>query len=170
MNIILLGYMGSGKTTVGNNISKLLNKNFVDLDSYIELKESLSISEIFKTKGEVYFRRIEEIHLKNLLSFNSDIVISLGGGTPCYSNNIELINSFKTVYLKYSVNILSKRLLNIKSTRPVISNINSISEMSNYVGKHLFERSIFYNKAHFKIDCDGLNIEQISNKVLSILS
>ena len=162
--------MGSGKTTVGNNISKLLNKNFVDLDSYIELKESLSISEIFKTKGEVYFRRIEEIHLKNLLSFNSNIVISLGGGTPCYSNNIELINSFKSVYLRYSVSILSKRLFNLKSTRPIISNINSISEMSNYVGKHLFERSIFYNKAHFIIDCDSLNIEQISNKVLSILS
>jgi|TARA_B100001142_G_C14057886_1_gene548485 shikimate kinase len=170
MNIILIGYMGCGKTTIGNNISKILNKNFVDLDTYIELNENLSISEIFKTKGEVYFRKIEAKHLKDLLSSNSDTVISLGGGTPCYSNNIKLINSFKSIYLNCPVSILSKRLLNIKSTRPVISNINNLSEMTNFVGKHLFERNVFYNKAHFKIDCNELNVEQITNKVLSILS
>ncbi|MDD3723627.1 MAG: shikimate kinase, partial [Lutibacter sp.] len=93
MKIVLLGYMASGKSAVGRILSEKLNIQFIDLDSFIEEKEQLSISEIFETKGEIYFRKIEGIYLQELLNSKESTVISLGGGTPCYGNNIDLIEN-----------------------------------------------------------------------------
>ena len=101
MKIILLGYMGSGKTTIGFQLAKKLYLDFTDLDEYIEKKEGKTISDIFADKGEIYFRKIEHTYLKQFISENNSYVLSLGGGTPCYSGNIDMVipkNTVCTIY------------------------------------------------------------------------
>ncbi|MCL4137402.1 UNVERIFIED_CONTAM: hypothetical protein GTU68_026081 [Idotea baltica] len=113
MKIVLLGYMASGKSSIGKKLSKRLAMNFIDLDDYIIEKEKLSISEIFETKGEIYFRLIENRYLKEILQNNHNFILSLGGGTPCYANNMELINkeNVTSIYLQGSVSTMVKRLI-----------------------------------------------------------
>ena len=92
MKIVLLGYMASGKSNIGKKLSKKLSMSFIDLDDYIIEKEKMTISDIFKAKGEIYFRLIENKYLKEILLEKKDFILSLGGGTPCYANNMEEIN------------------------------------------------------------------------------
>ena len=121
MQIVLLGYMGSGKSTVGKCLAAELKIPFLDLDDYIETGEKRSIPEIFEEKGELYFRRKEHFYLQEVLSVETDFVLSTGGGTPCYANNIEaLVSSTATVvYLKVPVIQLAKRLSKQKAQRPL---------------------------------------------------
>ena len=170
MNIVLLGYMGCGKTTIGKIISKITGKRFIDLDSYIESTTNQTISNIFSSKGEVYFRKIESDSLKLIMSKYDNIILSLGGGTPCYSNNLALIKDSKSFFLKYSIEVLSKRLINIKSSRPILSNINNIDSMNDYIAKHLFERNYYYNQALNVIQCDLKNQEEIANEIVNLSS
>ncbi|MDC0955505.1 shikimate kinase [bacterium] len=169
MNIVLLGYMGCGKTTIGKIISKITGKRFIDLDSYIESTTNQTISNIFSSKGEVYFRKIESDCLKVIMGNYDNVILSLGGGTPCYSNNLNLIKDSKSFYLKYSTTILSNRLINIKSSRPILSNINNIDSMNDYVAKHLFERNYYYNQVSDIIQCDLKSKDEIANEILSLL-
>ena len=169
MNIVLLGYMGCGKTTIGKIISKITGKRFIDLDSYIELTTNQTISNIFSSKGEVYFRKIESDCLKVIMGNYDNVILSLGGGTPCYSNNLNLIKDSKSFYLKYSTTILSNRLINIKSSRPILSNINNIDSMNDYIAKHLFERNYYYNQVSNIIQCDLKSKDEIANEILSLL-
>ena len=172
MNIILLGYMGVGKSLIGQNLSYLLNKNFIDLDDYIEKKEGKSIQNIFSDSGDLYFRKLESNLLKDCLLKNNDIILSVGGGTPCYNNNISLINSNKnlSIYLKNNNIDISKRLFKIKNNRPLISNIQTEEKMIEFVSKHLFEREFFYNKALIKIDCRGKDVKAICSSIISSLN
>ena len=169
MNIVLLGYMGCGKTTIGKIISKITGKRFIDLDSYIESTTNQTISNIFSSKGEVYFRKIESDCLKVIMGNYDNVILSLGGGTPCYSNNLNLIKDSKSFYLKYSTTILSNRLINIKSSRPILSNINNIDLMNDYIAKHLFERNYYYNQVSDIIQCDLKSKDEIANEILSLL-
>ena len=169
MNIVLLGYMGCGKTTIGKIISKITGKRFIDLDSYIESTTNQTISNIFSSKGEVYFRKIESDCLKVIMGNYDNVILSLGGGTPCYSNNLNLIKDSKSFYLKYSTTILSNRLINIKSSRPILSNINNIDSMNDYIAKHLFERNYYYNQVSDIIQCDLKSKDEIANEILSLL-
>ena len=89
--IILLGYMGCGKSTIANRLSKITEIPFVDLDKSIEERTNLSINEIFNKHGEIYFRKLEREVLIELLKIEHDLIIGLGGGTPCYANNHELL-------------------------------------------------------------------------------
>ena len=155
MIIVLIGYMGSGKSTIGKELSKVLNYAFLDLDDYISDKESSSIVSIFKTKGKIYFRKIEAKYLRHIISNSNNLVLSLGGGTPCYANNIDFIESHSNVlsfYLKLSVSSLAKRLIKEKEKRPVISHLNSEEELIEFVSKHLFERITYYTKATYIIN------------------
>lgn len=169
MNIVLLGYMGCGKTTIGKIISKITGKRFIDLDSYIESTTNQTISNIFSSKGEVYFRKIESDCLKVIMGNYDNVILSLGGGTPCYSNNLNLIKDSKSFYLKYSTTVLSNRLINIKSSRPILSNINNIDSMNDYIAKHLFERNYYYNQVSDIIQCDLKSKDEIANEILSLL-
>ena len=169
MNIVLLGYMGCGKTTIGKIISKITGKRFIDLDSYIESTTNQTISNMFSSKGEVYFRKIESDCLKVIMGNYDNVILSLGGGTPCYSNNLNLIKDSKSFYLKYSTTILSNRLINIKSSRPILSNINNIDSMNDYIAKHLFERNYYYNQVSDIIQCDLKSKDVIANEILSLL-
>ena len=169
--IFLIGYMGSGKTVVGRSLSKSINYNFYDLDKFIELNEKKSISEIFTLKNEVYFREIESKYLNQLISIKEKKIISTGGGTPCYSNNIELINNNSvSIYLKASVDTLVKRLKDAQINRPLISHLKDTNELKDFISKHLFERNYFYEKAKIKIKTDDLKLSEITNLIISSLA
>lgn len=172
MKVFLLGYMASGKTTIGKEIAKKLNFVFIDLDVYIENKEGMSVAQIFNTKGEIYFRKAETIYLKELLVSNESAIISLGGGTPCYGNNMQLLlDSEKavTIYLKASLNELVKRLSIDKQNRPLIAHLATEEAMIEFIGKHLFERSNYYSRASKTINVDNkLTDEIIEEIVLSL--
>jgi shikimate kinase len=168
--IILIGYMASGKSTIGKLFAKSSNIEFEDLDLYIEKKLETSIETIFKTKGEIYFRKIENHYLVELLASNEKMVVSLGGGTPCFTNNNEILftDNYTTVYLKASINELYNRLEKNKDKRPLLANLNS-EKMREYIGIHLFERSVFYNKATYTINIDGKSPEEIVSEIKDLL-
>lgn len=164
-----MGYMGSGKSLIGLHLSNNLDYNFVDLDNYIELEEEKSISEIFKTKGEIYFRKKESEYLKKIISEKNNLVLSLGGGTPCYANNLELVlnsDEVNTFYLKTSIPELVKRLWLEKSKRPVISHLKSDDEFTEFIGKHLFERSPYYSQANYVVDTDKKSKDKIVEEII----
>ncbi|WP_290696839.1 shikimate kinase [Lacinutrix sp.] len=157
MNIILLGYMASGKSKIGKELAKILNYEFKDLDNVIEIEENKSVKDIFRDSGELYFRKKEKEYLDTLLKHSKNTIISLGGGTPCYYDTIDsLINnkSLKTVYLKVSIEVLVDRLKKEKSKRPLITKIETNELLAEFIGKHLFERSYYYNKAEIKINAN----------------
>ncbi len=166
MKIVLLGYMASGKSAVGKILSKKLNIQFVDLDSFIEEREQLSIAQIFETKGEIYFRKKEGDYLQELLNLNENWLISLGGGTPCYGNNMEFIkkksNSF---YLKASIDTIFERLKNETAQRPLVAAIGS-ENLKEYIAKHLFERATYYEGANHTILVNDKNLNQIVDEIL----
>lgn len=156
MKIVLVGYMGSGKTTIGKELAKELNLSFLDLDSYIEETLNKTISDIFLEKGEIFFRKKEYELLKKLLDEKNDFVLSTGGGTPCYSGNMEVINESDaySIYLKLSIGSLINRLSSEKENRPLIKNLSN-EQLPEFIGKHLFERSNYYSKANTTLVCDG---------------
>ena len=160
--IILLGYMGCGKSTIANKLSQSLKIPFVDLDEKIEEKANLSINEIFDTRGEIYFRKLEHQVFVELLNSADKQIIGLGGGTPCYANNHELLNgeNVASIYLKASIDTLFRRLSVNKSKRPLISQKNDV-EMKEFIATHLFERSYYYNQAQFKVTVDEKTIDQV---------
>ena len=171
MKIILLGYMGSGKTTIGIQLAKKLFLNFTDLDEFIEEKEQKSIKEIFEQKGEIYFRKIEHKYLKQFIKENESYVLSLGGGTPCYAGNLDLILHDKnnlSFYLRGSISTLFKRLSKNKFKRPLINDLSD-NQLTEYIAKHLFERSVFYDKATYKISIDDKEVQEIVTEIRILL-
>lgn len=172
MVIVLIGYMGSGKSSIGRRLSEKLNFNLIDLDDYIVEKENATVKEIFETKGEIYFRKKEEEYLQELLKVDKDFILALGGGTPCFGNNMQYIldaKNAKSIYLKGSVAKLAKNLFLKKSKRPLIANIESEEKMAEFVGKHLFERNPYYMKAEYHIVTDGKTKKEVTNEVASLL-
>ena len=164
-----MGYMGSGKSTIGRELADVLDFNFIDLDNYIEEKEGYTVSEIFSKNGEIYFRKQESFHLNKIMKTTSNIVLSLGGGTPCYSNNMEtIINTENTasVYLKSSIPELYKRLNKSKSERPIINHLRTKEALIEFIGKHLFERAQFYNNSNFTINTDNKTIPEVVEAIV----
>jgi len=162
MNIVLLGYMASGKSTIGREISKKLDMKFIDLDNYISEQEKSSISDIFKVKGEIYFRKIESTYLTEILNSKERFILSLGGGTPCYGNNMELIQNseVKSVYIQASIKTLVTRLILEKSKRPLVAALEN-NQITEFVAKHLFERRFFYEQASITVNTDNKSIAEI---------
>ncbi|MDP2540566.1 shikimate kinase [Tenacibaculum discolor] len=172
MKIVLLGYMASGKSTIGRILAEKKQISFIDLDEYIEKKERKTVSEIFEQKGEIYFRKQEHIYLKELLEQEGNFILSLGGGTPCYAGNMDVLLSFndvKSVYLKTSINTIVDRLINEKIKRPLVARLNK-EELAEFVAKHLFERSYFYNQANYKVTVDNKTVDEAIEDLQSILS
>ena len=162
-NLTLTGMMGVGKSTIGKNLAKKLNYNFVDVDKVIETKEGLSINSIFKNKSEHYFRKIEnDITLLELKKNKS--VISLGGGA--FLNNAirrSAKDSSISFWLDVPVDELIKRLKK-SSQRPLLFGKN----LSESIKKIYFDRKKIYNEADHRIRCNSMNIEEIVNKILKI--
>lgn len=167
MKIFLTGYMGSGKSTAGKKLANKLNFAFVDLDEFIESECGQSIPEIFAEKGENEFRAIEHNALKKLMN-RENIVLSCGGGTPCYYGNMELMNNNGiTIYLKMSADTLASRLLNAKGKRPLIEG-KSESELREYIAAHLEKREDFYHQAQYTVKGKNLNVDELVDFVSAI--
>jgi shikimate kinase len=169
--IILLGYMGCGKSTIAKTLSKTTKIPFVDLDKNIEERTNLSINKIFELHGEIYFRKLEREVFIELLNSPEELIIGLGGGTPCYANNHELLKSdtVLSIYLKASVETLFKRLVSNKNKRPIISD-KSEEEMKEFIAKHLFERSYYYNQAQHILSVDNKSIDHTLIEILNLLA
>lgn len=171
MKIVLVGYMGSGKTTIGKLLANKLKISFLDLDEVIEQGLEDSISNIFNGKGEIFFRKKEHEYLIDVLSKKEKLILSTGGGTPCYSGNMEtMLNLADHVfYLKVSIPGLVKRLLLEKEHRPLIKNIDD-GDLPEFIGKHLFERNNFYLKANHIIECDDKDPETLVAEIQELLT
>jgi shikimate kinase len=162
--------MASGKSTIGREISKKLDMKFIDLDDYISKREKTSISEIFKVKGEIYFRRIESLYLREILNSKDRFILSLGGGTPCYSNNMELIlnSEASSFYIKASIKTLVSRLTAEKNKRPLVADLED-DKLVEFVAKHLFERSFFYEQASMTVNTEDKSLEEITTEIRILL-
>ena len=172
MNIILIGYMGSGKTTVGKALSDKLNYNFKDLDTEIEKKEEKKIAAIFSDKGEIYFRKNENKVLWSILSKENEVVLSTGGGTPCYGSIMDDLlkdGNVVSVYLKASLDVLTERLSSEKEKRPLLSHLKSKELLKDFIRKHLFERSFVYNKAAITVSVDNKEVSEIVEELVAKL-
>lgn len=169
--IILLGYMGCGKSTIAKALSKNIEIPYVDLDEYIEDKAKTTIKNIFKEYGEIYFRKLEHKYFVELLQSDEPIIIGLGGGTPCYANNHELLkgDNVLSIYLKASIETLFNRLSLNKSNRPLIAD-KSDAEMKEFIATHLFERSFYYNQAQHIVSVDEKTVEETVSEILGILA
>ena len=172
MNIVLLGYMGSGKTSVGKVLAQHLEYKFLDLDQCIETEEQKAIPELFEAYGEVYFRKKETFYLQQLLEIDSNLIISLGGGTPCFGSNMEVIKEKEhnlSIYLETSYKELANRLYDEREGRPLIAHTTSIAGLEEFIAKHLFERRFYYHQAHHKVQTDGKNMKVISREIEGLL-
>ncbi|WP_299365076.1 shikimate kinase [Winogradskyella sp.] len=172
MIVTLMGYMGSGKSTIGKALANLLNYKFLDLDGFISEKENATIPELFDKKGEIYFRKKEAQYLNEILNIHDDIVLALGGGTPCYGHNLQLLldnEHVRLFYLKLSIPSLTKRLFSERESRPLISHLQTEDELLEYIGKHLFERTQFYSQAQHSIVADDKTQQDILEELLMCL-
>lgn len=169
MIISLVGYMGSGKSHISKILSDKINFKLIDLDKEISRRNKLTIPEIFEKKGEIYFRKLERETLEEILATQENIVLSLGGGTPVYYNNMEIINNnSKSVFLRASISTLAERISKQKEKRPLIAKIAD-EDIPEFIAKHLFERNIFYSKAQFSINTDNKNPEDIIQEIIEKL-
>lgn len=169
MKISLVGYMGSGKSTIGKLLAKTLGISFVDLDDQIERKTNQSISDTINALGEIRFRKLEKDTLEEVLSLEDDFVLSLGGGTPVYYDNMNQINLHShSIYLRINPMELSNRLIHEKENRPLIARIPD-DELTEFIAKHLFERSTFYSQAKSMLDVKSKSVDELVEEIMLLL-
>ena len=163
--------MGSGKSTIANLLHARTGIRNIDLDHYIEEKQGLKIPEIFELKGEVRFRKLEHIALKEILEIDDSFILGLGGGTPCFANNISLLEAegMITIYLKASIETLYNRLANFSSERPLLQD-KSPDELKEFIAKHLFERNPYYSRALYKVNTDNKTPQEVVEDILQFLA
>jgi shikimate kinase len=159
MKVFLIGYMASGKSTLGKALAQALALSFIDLDVEIERTTGTTISEIITAKGELHFRKLESAVLKDLLEQHKIGVFALGGGTPVFYDHMELLNAEgETIFLDVPVGELAKRLEgDIK--RPLIQNKEDVAE---FVAKHMFERRPYYSQAKHRISGASISVEELT--------
>lgn len=165
MRVFLIGFMGSGKSHWGRILQDALKINFYDLDSVIEKKENQTIAEIFESKGEEYFRRLEHETLDAMIQEHPDMILSCGGGTPCFFKNIDLMKKSGTVvWLNPAVEALVKRLVKEKDKRPLLKEVSD-EALHSFILKKMNDRRIYYEQAHVHVEEDKATpaslIEQI---------
>ena len=160
--IVLIGYMGSGKTTVGKALAKEIGLPFYDLDWYIENRMRKKVSQIFAERGEEGFRLIEHNMLHEVAEFE-DVVISCGGGTPCFFDNMDYLNQqAQVVYLRCEPEVLRQHLLMGKGDRPLLKG-KTPEELISYISEQVAYREQFYTKARYTLDVSLMdNYEKIA--------
>jgi shikimate kinase len=153
MRIYLIGYMGSGKSTVGRELAEKLDLQFIDLDNFIEERNFKTIPEIFASVGEEGFRKAEQQALHEVSEFEN-VVVATGGGAPCFFDNMEVIKKTGTsVYLNGTPRILANRLLHSKTERPLIKG-KTKAELISFIDDTLHKRNHWYKQADLVIDFD----------------
>jgi shikimate kinase len=147
-----------------------LKIDFIDLDDAIANSIGLYIPELFKTKGEVFFRKKETQLLEELLNDDNDLILATGGGTPCYGNNMGIIleKATHSLYLKLSIPSLLERITREKENRPLVANIAD-EDLPEFIGKHLFERSALYEQATNIVYCDSKTIDELRTEIKDLL-
>lgn len=161
MRIFLIGFMGSGKTHWGIRIAEKLKVPFYDLDAVIVNNEGMNISEIFAVKGEEYFRYIEKQTLEDLVSKEEHFVLSAGGGTPCFFNNIKFMKkNGKVLWLNTSLEALNQRLLREKMSRPLLRGINEAG-LRAYIIRKLSERKMYYEQADLMVHEETMELDPL---------
>jgi shikimate kinase len=157
--------MGSGKSHAGKELAELLKHKFIDTDEFISSTKKKSIEDIFRKKGEDYFRTAEKKSIREI-SKKRNIVVATGGGLPCFHSNMEFMNSKGiTIYLQASPPFLFHRLFKEKKSRPLISSLSDI-ELLDFITNKLMERKTFYEQAHIIVDAEKLNIKKLKEKIL----
>ena len=168
-NLYLVGYPGTGKTTVGRLLAKKLHLSFTDVDEFIENRYHKTITRIFEEKGESGFREIERRALQEISCFEN-IVVSTGGGLPCFFDNMDLMNrTGMTIYLKASVDDLIKRLSGDMQKRPLLKGKNA-EELRDFIEENLRKREPFYSQSRFVIDIlQCFTKKELENRVDELL-
>jgi len=169
MKVYLIGFMASGKTTIGFELAKLLNYEFIDLDQYIEQKYDKSIKQIFEYKGEDHFRIIENEALREVSLIGGDILVACGGGTSCFYNSIDFMNRIGvTVYIKVNVGELVSRLIESKIERPLLWG-KTKEELTDYILRVLDERKKYYEKAKITVESSNADIAHLAQTIKAAL-
>lgn len=165
MIFFLIGYMGCGKSSIGRPLARRLGMRFLDMDIEIEQRAGMSVSEFFAQAGEQAFREMEREVLRELPTQEA-MVVATGGGTPCFFDNMELMNRLGvTLYFKLSAAHLTVRLEQGKSKRPLLRDKNQ-QELECFIEQALLQREPFYNQAKVVVCCDHLSDEYIANHVM----
>ncbi|MFN4234092.1 MAG: shikimate kinase [Bacteroidia bacterium] len=168
MKIFLVGFMGSGKSSVARVLAQKLNLSFFDTDHEIVASTGKSINEIFEKDGESHFRELEKLTIQNLQN-KDNCVIACGGGLPCHNNLMrELNNQGITVYLKLSSERLFDRLQKDSNKRPLLLGKNE-SEMKKYISHLLDEREFYYSQSQFKISIKDHNAEEVADAIVKYI-
>ncbi len=162
--IVLIGFMGCGKSSLGKRTAHLLDLEFYDLDLEIEKRYRVNISGLFQKYGEGVFRKLESDSLLQFLE-SENVLLSLGGGTPCYQGNIEhILNKAFSVYIQLSPKSLFYRLRASKKPRPLIQGMND-NELQTFISQRLEERKIFYDQADLVIKGEGLTPKILAERI-----
>jgi shikimate kinase len=166
MRIFLIGFMGSGKTHWGRLLAKRLQLPYYDLDEEIESREGRTISQIFASNGEEYFRVLERDILENVINDHTSLVISCGGGTPCFFNNIDMMKRYGVVvWLNSSIDALYERLVREKNKRPLLKNISN-EELKSYILKKMNDRRLYYEQADITVEEEQVNLDSLIQTIL----
>ncbi len=165
MKIFLIGFMGSGKTHWGKILSRQMNLPYFDLDEVIVASEKKTVQQIFHDKGEEYFRVKEQEVLEALADDHDNVIISTGGGTPCFFNNIDFMKQQgKVIWLNTSIDILLERLLKQKHSRPLIKNISD-GDLKAFIIKKLQDRKMYYEQAHVMLHEETVTTESLLKSI-----
>ena len=167
--VYLIGYMGCGKTTIGKRLAKSLGWGVIDMDSRIENRYRKTIPDIFASEGEESFRKKERFILEELSALEN-VVVSTGGGAPCFFDNIDVMNSSGLcVYIRMTPEALAARLKNAKANRPLLKD-KTEAELTDFIKEQLEKRRAFYEKAHYVIDNDNGTPEEAAAKIAELLN
>jgi shikimate kinase len=167
MRIFLIGFMGCGKTTLGKRLAQKMSCDFIDLDHQLEQETGMSVADYFSSNGEEAFRLLEKQTL-NTLHFPTNCIISTGGGTPCYHDNMEFMNrNGITIYLNMPPAALAKRLEHGKYKRPLIAHLDE-SELVNFIEAKLKERAPFYKRSFLTVNGINITPERVKNELFQI--
>jgi len=162
MRVYLIGYMGSGKTRLGMELSVKTGYPFIDTDELFVEKYRISIVDFFEKYNEVTFRKLERDLLLETIKY-PDAIISTGGGTPCFHDNMDFIRrNGISIYLKMGIQSLVNRLVVVKKKRPLLKD-KSLKEMESYIRGQIAEREIFYNQADFTVDAEKTDVMDVLN-------
>ncbi len=165
VRIFLMGFMGVGKTTLGRRMAKQLSYQFIDLDLFIQQKTNCSISELFQN-GEEHFRKIETEALRDLASM-TNVVISLGGGTPAFNDNMAIISRSFSIYVYLPESAIFQRLIASRNPRPLIKGLNH-DQLKEFISNKLKERETFYRQANITIDEHRPQLSSITTAIESL--
>ncbi len=165
MRIFLIGFMGSGKTHWGRLLSEKLGLPFFDLDEQVTAHAGQSITDIFHKEGEEHFRLMEKDILHIITESHDSFIMACGGGSPCYFNNIEYMNSAgTTVWINTPFDTLFERLINEKEKRPLIKELSN-EQVKNFISKKFADRRIYYEQADVTVEEEPLAIDSLVEKI-----